>query len=235
MDNKWKAIWNRRKPVVDGLSGNWKHIYLELKRLNGYDVMGDGIALDAFLEQHAQIREMLRLSPTSSVFEVGCGTGANLYLMQREGMTIGGTDYAEGLIETARKVLSHPVELYFGEADVIATEHKYDAVFASGVFPYFPDEAYAERVLTRMLAKSRNAVGIMGLHDIEKKEDYLAFRRANILNYDELYKDLDRYFYTRQFFEDYAATHNLRIVFPQMILRGYWNDEFIFNVFMYRK
>ena len=235
MDNKWRAIWNRRKPGTGKLSGNWEDIFLELKRLNGYDVMGGGIALDAFLEQDAQTRELLQVSAGSSVFEVGCGTGANIYLMARSGMTVGGTDYAEGLIETARKVLPSPTELYSGEADTIATEQKYDAVFSNGVFPYFPDEEYAARVLTRMLEKSRGPIGVMGLHDIEKRADYLAFRRANIPNYDELYKDLDRHFYEHSFFEDFAAAHNLRIVFPEMLLEGYWNTPFIFNCFMYRK
>ena len=235
MDSKWRAIWNRRKPATGKLSGSWQDVFLELKRLNGYDVIGDGIALDAFLEQDAQTRELLKLAPEASVFEVGCGTGANLYLMERAGMAVGGTDYAAGLIETAQKVLQQPVELYSGEADAIETEHTYDAVFSNGVFPYFPDEAYAARVLTHMLEKSRGPIGIMGLHDVEKREDYLAFRRANIPNYDELYKDLDRFFYTRKFFADYAAAHDLDIIFPVMELKGYWNDAFIFNVFMYRK
>ena len=40
MDNKWREIWNRRKPGTGKLSGNWEDTFLELKRLNGYDVMG---------------------------------------------------------------------------------------------------------------------------------------------------------------------------------------------------
>ena len=235
MNNKWKAIWNGRKPAADALAGSWQEVFLELKRLNGYDVMGDGISLKAFLEEDAQTRELLGLSANSSVFEVGCGTGANIYLMARDGMTVGGTDYAESLIETARKVLTTPTELYSGEADTIATEQKYDAVFSNGVFPYFPDEAYVERVLARMLEKSRGPIGIMGLHDIEKKEDYLAFRRANIPNYDELYKGLDRLFYSRSLFKNFAAAHNLDVKFPEIALDGYWNTPFIFNCFMYRK
>ena len=233
--DKWHAIWNRRKASENKLTGNWQEVFLELKRLNGYDVMGDGIPMDSFLDQDARTRELLQVSAGSSVFEVGCGTGANLYLMARAGVKVGGTDYAEGLIETARKVLPDAIELYSGEADAIATEQKYDAVFSNGVFPYFPNEEYAERVLTRMLEKSYGSVGIMGLHDIEKREDYLAFRRAHIPNYDELYKDLDRYFYPRGFFENFADAHNLRIIFPIMELKGYWNDPFIFNCFMYRK
>ena len=235
MDNKWKAIWNRRKPTADALVGSWQEVFLELKRLNGYDVMGDGISLEAFLDEYAQTKELLNLTKDSSVFEVGCGTGANLYLMQRDGMTVGGTDYAEGLIETACKVLSAPVELYSGEANAIAVNQKYNAIFANGVFPYFPDDCYAVHVLDLMREKSLGAIGIMGLHDIEKRDDYLAFRRANIPNYDALYKDLQRHFYTHSLFTDYAATHGLRIEFPTIKLKGYWNTPFVFNVFMYRK
>lgn len=235
MDNKWREIWNRRKPGTGKLSGNWEDTFLELKRLNGYDVMGEGISLDAFLDEYAQTKELLCLTNDSSVFEVGCGTGANLYLMQRDGMTIGGTDYAEGLIETARAVLSSPAELYAGEADAITVDQKYDAIFASGVFPYFPSDDYAVHVLDLMREKSRGAIGIMGLHDIEKREDYLAFRRANIPNYDALYKDLQRHFYTHSLFTDYASTHGLRIAFPSMELKGYWNNAFVFHCFMYRE
>ena len=197
--------------------------------------MGDGISLEAFLEEDIQIRELLGLSVNSSVFEIGCGTGANIYLMARDGMTVGGIDYAGSLIEIAHKVLPHSTELSSGEADIIATEQKYDAVFSNGVFPYFPDEAYVERVLTRMLEKSRGPVGIMGLHDIETKEDYLAFRRANIPNYDELYKGLNKLFCSRSLFKNFAAAHNLDVKFPEIALDGYWNTPFIFNCFMYRK
>jgi len=235
VDNKWKAIWNQRKPTADALAGSWQEVFLELKRLNGYDVMGDGISLEAFLEEDIQIRELLGLSVNSSVFEIGCGTGANIYLMARDGMTVGGIDYAGSLIEIAHKVLPHSSELSSGEADIIATEQKYDAVFSNGVFPYFPDEAYVERVLTRMLEKSRGPVGIMGLHDIETKEDYLAFRRANIPNYDELYKGLNKLFCSRSLFKNFAAAHNLDVKFPEIALDGYWNTPFIFNCFMYRK
>ena len=102
MDNKWREIWNRRKPVTDGLTGDWEHVYLELKRLNGYDVMEGGISLDAWLELDAEIKQRLHLTHGGRAFEVGCGAGANLYLLQRAGITVGGTDYAESLVAIAR-------------------------------------------------------------------------------------------------------------------------------------
>ena len=235
MGNKWKEIWNRRRPVTGGLTGDWEHVYLELKRLNGYDVMEGGVPLKALLNFHAGLVELLDLTPGKSVYEVGCGAGANMYLMQREGMIVGGSDYAEGLIETARAVVPNAREMGAMEAADIPTEEKYDAVYSCGVFSYFPDHAYATRVLERMLEKSRYAVGITELHDRAKRQDYLTFCRANIPNYDERYEGLGRLFFRREFFEDFAREHDLQIVFPNLEMVNYWNTPFIFTCFMYRK
>ena len=235
MGNHWKEIWNRRRPAAGELDGDWEHVYLELKRLNGYDVMEGGVPLDSFLNFHAGLIELLDLTPGKSVYEVGCGAGANMYLMQREGMIVGGSDYAEGLIETARAVVPNAREMGAMEAADIPTEEKYDAVYSCGVFSYFPDHDYATRVLERMLAKSRHAVGITELHDRAKRQDYLAFRRANIPNYDERYEGLGRLFFRREFFEEFAARHDLRLVFPNLEMANYWNTPFIFTCFIYRK
>ena len=235
MANHWKEIWNQRKPLADGLTGDWAHVFLELKRLNGYDVMGDGIPLDAFLNFNAGLVELLDLAPGKSVYEVGCGAGANMYLMQHEGMIVGGSDYAEGLVETAQRIVLEAQELAVMEAADIPTEEKYDAVYSCGVFSYFPDHDYATRVLERMLAKSRHAIGITELHDRTKRQEYLSFRRANIPHYDERYEGLGRLFFRRSFFEEFAARHNLHLVFPSLELAEYWNNPFVFTAFMYRK
>lgn len=235
MDNKWREIWNRRKPVTGGLTGDWEHIYLELKRLNGYDIMEGGISLDAWLELDAEIQQRLHLTHGDRVFEVGCGAGANLYLMQRAGIIVGGTDYAEGLVAIARTVLPHAAELYAGEADAIDTAQKYDAVFTNGVLHYLPDLGYAEHVLLRMLEKTTGAIGLIDVHDRDREEDFHAYRRSVIPDYDERYKGLSNLFFPRSFFEDFARAHDLHIVFTPMQLRGYWNAPFVFNCFMYRE
>ena len=86
-----------------------------------------------------------------------------------------------------------------------------------------------------MLEKSRYAIGITELHDRAKRQDYLTFRRANIPNYDERYEGLGRLFFRREFFEDFAREHDLRITFPALQMANYWNAPFIFTCFMYRK
>ena len=235
MANVWKTVWNRRQAAEVALSGDWQDVFLELKRLNGFDVVDGGIPLNSLLMQGRRIVELLHLSAGMSVYDVGCGAGANLYLMQREGIAVGGTDYAATLVETARRVLPGARELTCGEADAFDTSLKYDAALSNSVFSYFPSEDFAARVLTRMLKKTTGAIGLIDLHDAAKEEDFLAYRRATIPDYDERYKGLGKFFYRRTFFEDFARAHNLRIEFPAIEMEGYWNTPFVFNVFMYRR
>ena len=169
MDSKWKAIWNRRRADEAALTGSWQDIFLELKRMNGFDVMEGGIPLDSLLMQAQCIKELLHLTAGMSVFDVGCGAGANLYLLQRDGIAVGGTDYSAALVEAARGVLPGARELTCGEADAFDTSLTYDAALSNSVFSYFPDEAFAERVLTRMLEKTTGAIGLIDLHDAAKK------------------------------------------------------------------
>lgn len=68
-----------------------------------------------------------------------------------------------------------------------------------------------------------------------KEEEFLAYRRSHIENYDEKYKGLGKLFISRDFFTRFAERENLTITFTQTNLSGYWNNEFVFNVFMYKK
>ena len=155
--------------------------------------------------------------------------------MARAGIAVGGTDYAASLVDIAQKVLPDALELSCGEADLMSAAQTYDAVFSAGVFSYFADTDYAHHVLTRMLEKSRGALGLLELHDVEREDAYHAFRRASIPDYDERYRGLDKLFYSRAFFEDFARQHDLTVTFPTVDMPGYWNTPFIFNCFMYRK
>jgi len=76
---------------------------------------------------------------------------------------------------------------------------------------------------------------LIDIHDADKEEEFLAYRRAAIPDYDERYKGLGKLFYRRSFFEDFARAHDLRIEFPAIEMEGYWNTPFVFHVFLYRK
>ena len=169
-----------------------------------------------------------------TVFEVGCGSAANLYLFARDGYTVGGLDYSAALIDIARKVLpaEKVCELICADADELPTEKIYDAVISIGVFFYFDSLDYAERVLEKMLLKSRRTVAVLDIYDAACEAEHLAYRRRTIENYDERYKGLHKLFYPRSFFEDFAARHNLSIRFTANDLEDYVNAPFTYHCFM---
>ena len=188
---------------------------MELKRINGWDAVGSIPEYDQFYDQYIQIKNELEFSPRtksnqiSSVFEVGCGSGAGLYLFQNDGYHVGGIDYSAHLIDIARRVLTSPVELICEEAANSAWDIRYDAVLSNSVFSYFDNYQYAEKVLEAMYHKANQSIGIRDIHDIEKKEQFFRFRKGIDPHYEERYQDL-----------------------PKFFMKKYWNNEFVFNCYM---
>ncbi len=211
--NNWKKIWDK-KIAEDSilLNGDKKSVLLELKRCNGFDVV-DGMSYEAFYRQYEEIRDNLQKhNKIESVYEVGCGSGANLYLFEEEGYHCGGLDYSHNLIKTARKVL-RTEDVLCAEAIDVMPDKIYDAVFSNSVFSYFDSERYAEKVLEKMCRKARKVIGLIDVHDIEKQEDFISCKRKIVKDYDERYAGLPKLFYSRQFFEEFATSHNMDIVF----------------------
>lgn len=238
MQNNWQKIWNNRTVNLEELSkgGSEDKLILELKRLVGWDFKNKSIAVEEFREEYQYIKKNLNVK-TGSVFEVGCGSGANLYFFKKDGFKVGGSDYAENLLAIAKKVLGEEnlIECIEGEAVNLPTEIKYDAIFAAAVFYYFSDLNYVEKCLDKMLDKTLYSIGIIRTLDAEKKDDYLKYRREQIKNYDELYKDLPKLFISKDFFKEYAAKNDLEIKFDQHHIEGFWNEPFNFDCFMYKK
>ncbi len=169
-----------------------------------------------------------------SVFEVGCGSGANLYLFEQDGVRCGGIDYSQGLIGSARKVLKSE-DLLCDEAVNLPIDIIYDSVFSMGVFSYFENEDYAYAVLEKMCKKARHSIGLMDIHDIEKRDNFIAYRKKNTKDYEERYKDLPKHFYSKDFFLDFAFQHDMDIKFTSYDLDNYWNNDFVFNCYMYKR
>lgn len=232
--NGWKKVWNQktaRDSII--LNGDREAVLLELKRCNGFDIM-DGMSYDAFYRQYEEIRDNLqKYGKIENVYEVGCGSGANLYLFENEGYTSGGLDYSQSLIQVAGSVL-HTKDILCAEAVDMAADKMYDAVFSNSVFSYFDNEEYAKRVLEKMYKKARRAIGLINIHDMDQKEDFITYRRKTVADYDKRYADLPKLFYARQFFENFAQEHNMRIHFWESNVEGYWNNQFVFSCYMYK-
>lgn len=240
--NNWKNIWAKRSANFDILcNGDVKDIFLELKRNNGFDVIGDGLSYEALLEQYQKTKELLSKENGSeesqvinSVYEIGCGSGANLYLFERDGIRCGGIDYSESLIEIAKKVLKTE-DICCGEAIEVPVSNTYDAILSNSVFSYFEDEKYASRVLEKMYQKSNYSIGIIDIHDVEKESAFLKYRKESVPDYEERYKNLPKLFYNKSFFEKFAEEHNMDITFTDSEMDGYWNNEFVFNCYFYKR
>ncbi|WP_314626970.1 class I SAM-dependent methyltransferase [uncultured Selenomonas sp.] len=234
----WQEIWNKRNShLMDVDRTDKRAMLLELKRINGFDITKEGALYEAFLEKYEAAKEGLALPEGGSVFEVGCGAGANLWLFQQDGFRVGGIDFSEGLLAISRDVLREDAlcEIVCGEACDLPQEEKYDAAFSDGVFHYFPDEAYAEKVLEGMAEKVRGNIVILDVHDAAKKEEFFAFRRKLDPDYDERYRGLDKLFYDKAFFEAFAKKHGFAVSFSSLTLEGYWNAPFVYAVFFSRQ
>ncbi|MCI6285121.1 class I SAM-dependent methyltransferase [Selenomonas sp.] len=240
MENRWQEIWNKRKLNENNIKiggGGTQETFLELKRCDGFDVTGEGIPYESFLANHRLLCQKLGLQKGDSVFEVGCGSGANLFLLLQDGCNIGGMDYSAALIDIMKDVFPAEAlcECYVAEASQLRTDIRYDAVFSDGAFHYFPSLAYAENVMEKMLEKATGDIAVIDVPDAEQESAYLAQRRAQIPDYDERYEGLSRLFYPHSFFKAFAEKHGLIAEFLPYQLKNYWNNGYVYSCFLHRK
>jgi ubiquinone/menaquinone biosynthesis C-methylase UbiE len=178
-----------------------------------------------------------------SYYEVGCGSGAYLYYLgyHFQNLALGGCDYSVPLVETAQKVLKQPYisaevsDLSCSAAKEMDVAASYDCVFARSVFQYFPDKAYGLEVCARMLKKANKSVGIFDIHDEQRKDDFLAYRRSTIPDYDRIYAQTPHQFYAKEDFLQLAEKNDCEVFFSRDALTGYWNEPFVFDVYFYKR
>lgn len=236
MENRWKEIWNRHNAVLSG-DEEFKALVMELKKANGFDVVdkGDGIRFESWMK-HIQMTKAILGDGVDSVYEVGCGSGANLVMLQHLGITkVGGVDYSENLIITAAQATSSE-DIICGEAASFPTEPTYGAVISDSVSQYFPSLDYANTAFARMVLKAEKVIAVLDVHDAEKKTEWQQHRKSVIENYDEKYSGLDdsKLFIDRSYFRGFATDHDLGIKFFDTEIDGYWNGRYTYNVFMFK-
>lgn len=239
--NSWKDIWGKRNIDEKQLeeATDIFSMFKELKRADGFDTnQGENYYEEFFDEWHRMFSEIefaMKGKKIQSAFEVGCGSGVNLYMFQKylENVTVGGVDYSEALIKIASKVLRSS-DIKCGEAIHMDCDLKYDVVISDGVFPYFPTCQYSEAVLQKMFQKANYLIIINEIHDFDKKEECIQFRRQMIDNYDKKYEGLDKTFLPQKMFYDFADKNNCDIKFTKNRNPAYWNSDFIYNCYIYK-
>jgi SAM-dependent methyltransferase len=222
----WLEVWRRKGRAASGRSS---YLTGDLFAADGFD--GAMAQTDAAAQGHIRrlIVENLRIEAGMRVLEVGCGAGAVLSLLVDTGAALTGADYSEPHVAIARKVLPG-VDLRIGEAGVLPFDAAvFDAVFSYGVFLYFPDLAYAARVLAEMLRVARPGAPllIMDIPDEATHEECEVARRNAGAS-----TNPPHCYYPRAFFERFAA-EQLRScrVFDQQV-PGYLNSRFRFNALL---
>lgn len=156
----------------------------------------------------------------SSVFEAGCGSGVNLYLLRSRlaaGAYVGGLDYSQEMIKLASKTLPE-ADLCCGDATSLPTEPKVDIVMADSVFQYFGSLEYAKQTLNKMLAKANDLVFLEEIHDAALYDEWLDNRRKTIADYDEKYKILKKLFFSKQWLKTVAKDNRRRVFFEEFIM-----------------
>lgn len=238
--NKWKQIWEQRS-LNDLQINDSENTFMELKRCDGFDVLEDGLTYQSFYQQHTRMKKEIEYDiktdyEFNSVFEVGCGCGANLYLFQQEGKICGGIDYSHSLIEIAKKVLGNSMlECTCDEAINLNTTVKYDVIISNSVFSYFMDYEYAWNVLEKMNDKCLRNIAVIDIFDKNKENEFYEYRRRMIPDYDNRYEGLDKLFYPKLFWLKFAEQSNMDIKFSQAGMDGYWNNDFVYSCYLYKR
>ena len=107
------------------------------------------------------IKELLRFK-FQSVFEIGCGSGANLYdiyhIFKRLGVEVGGTDINEDAINEAKKQLPFDKDLCVGDArDIFFSDKSLDIILSDACLMYVPSKDI-DKTIKGIKRVSRNGV-----------------------------------------------------------------------------
>ena len=224
----WKTIWNKR--AWHGTDAT----LAELIAADGFDHGAGKIDVAAW-EQYAQlVAGWMKLAPGDSLFDVGCGAGAFVYPFFRSGHRVGGIDYSENLVAGARRAMAG-MDFSAAEARDLDETTAYDLVVSNSVFHYFPDLAYAELVLRKMIAKARKTVAVLELPNLDLREEAEQARAAALPpgEYEERYRGLRHQYYSKKWIQDLGAVHGWRVQVLDQQIDGYGNNRFRFNAFFH--
>ena len=241
MDNLWYKIWSGKDHASVKIDKDEFVSYCALKKADGFDVAVDNEEkyfmnfYKGFLNSYEKMKELTGKDSFNSLFEVGCGSGVNLYLLKtrlNDGAYIGGLDYSEEMINLAKRIIPE-VKLIYGDAINLPGEPKADLVLADSVFQYFDSLDYAKETLKKMLDKANDLVFLGEIHNADLHDEWLDNRRKTIANYDERYKGLNKLFFSKSWLEDIAKEKGRKIYFEDIHNEEYLNSKYIFNVYFY--
>ncbi len=187
----WQEVWEKRE-LASPLE--------ELLKYNGH---ADGVAkvpVGLWIDYVNDIKSKMGIAPEDSVYEVGCGAGAFLSVLNQWGR-VGGCDFSSRQIEKIQEVIPHGCFDYL-DARELEVIDKYDFVVSNSVFQYLgKDEAM--KVFEKMRGKAKKGVGVFDIPNrvYEKQTEFV--RSQGIPDYKERYEGLAHTYYDVEDFKGY--------------------------------
>jgi SAM-dependent methyltransferase len=173
----------------------------------------------------------------SSVLEIGCGSGAFLYELERlTSCRVTGIDFSRSLVNDAARHIPFGDFIVCDAANIPLPNEAFDAVLSHAVLYYFSDLIYVRRVLHEAYAKLRSGgrICLMDLNDKDAESRYHESRKRHFKDpkeYDRRYSGLEHLFFDRaSFASDLREAGFVGVEFFNHDVPEYVNSKFRFNV-----
>ena len=189
--------------------------------LNGhYDGAGK-IPISSWKKYGKKLKQKFNIDSKQNLYEVGCGSGAFLYLF-KDLKKIGGCDFSGNLIRYCRKFLpNHSKNILEKKSEEISISPKYDFVVSHGLLHYL-NNISAKKTIIKMIKKSSNKIILLDIPEKKFKKKYLLLRKKALGEtiYNNKYKNLNHNYYTKSFFSKIAKKEGCSYFFLKAILRN---------------
>lgn len=228
MAKKWHEIWSERQFIQE----QSETILESLIKMDGFDTPLGKMTESDWRDHVNESVKNLDLTTNETVFEIGCGCGAFIYVLYEKGFHVSGIDFSLPLIEIAKKVMPDS-SANFQLCDAIdLKEIKADSIIANHVFHYFPSHEYVSTVLETVM-KSECKVLITALPDVNFKKESESFRAGALTDreYEEKYDGLDILYFSKSWIlnEVYRLCPKRKVFFLPHSMPKFLQNEFRFD------
>lgn len=230
----WQSIWRSKNVTIEG-----DDVLSALIKADGFDTGFGDYDAPAWREMVKDAFDKIHIDDTSTVLEIGCGSGAFLYEISKlSNCSIFGIDYSESLLANAQKFIPKGIFSVSEAKNIPFDNASFDAILSHAVFYYFPSYEYALEVMAQSYAKLKSGgyFCLMDLNDLQYKGEYHNFRRsqaADPLEYDRKYAGLDHLFFDKdRLAADLSRTGFVQVELFEHKIKSYLNSRFRFNMIM---
>jgi ubiquinone/menaquinone biosynthesis C-methylase UbiE len=224
-EKKWKEIWINKKINTK------KHSIEDLIKFNGFSDHAS-ISKRLYKKFISKLVKKLRINKQSDIFEFGCGTGLNLFLLKKFCKSVSGYDYSDNLIRIAQSILKK--KNISAKKKVFNNKYKkYDICIINSVFQYI-SKKNIELILNKLANITKNKIYIGDIYDANHRKNFIKEKKkfySNIDEYNKKYKYLNYTFIKKSFFKKYAKKSNMKIVYLKNMME-HDNKKYRYNVIL---